>query len=41
MIIENEHNAYFTHQNYMVGKTNSPDEKLKSALHLFHYLISE
>ena len=41
MILENEHNAYFIHQNYMVAKTSSPDEKLKSALHLFHYLISE
>ena len=41
MIFENEHNAYSIHQNYTVAKTSSPDEKLKSALHLFHYLISE
>ena len=26
MIIENEHNAYFIHRNYLVAKTSSPDE---------------
>ena len=41
MIIENEHNAYFIHRNYLVAKTSSPDEKLKTALHLYNYLISE
>ena len=41
MIIENEHNAYFVHQNYMIAKTSSPDEKLKTALNLYNYLISE
>jgi len=41
MVIENEHNAYFIHWNYLVAKTSSPDEKLKTALHLYNYLISE
>ena len=41
MIIDYEHNAYFIHQNYVVAKTSSPDKKLKSALYLFHFLISE
>ena len=41
MIIENEYNAYFIHQNYMVAKISLPGEKLKSALHLYNYLISE
>ena len=41
MIIENEHNAYFVHRNYLVAKTSSSDEKLKTAPHLYNYLISE
>ena len=41
MIFENEHNAYFIHRNYTVAKTISPDKKLKSALHLYHNLVSE
>ena len=41
MIIEIEHNAYFIHQNFLVARTSSPDQKLKTALHLYNYLISE
>jgi len=41
MIIETEHNAYFVHQNYLVAKTSSPDQKLQTALHLYNYLISK
>ena len=41
MIIENEHNAYLIHRNYLVAQTNLPDENLKTALHLYNYLISE
>ena len=41
MIIETEHSAYFIHSNYLVARTSSPDQKLKTALHLYNYLISE
>ena len=41
MIIESEHQADFVHQNYLIAKTSSPDEKLKTALYLYNYLISE
>ena len=41
MIIESEHQVYFVHQNNLIAKTNSPDEKFKTALHLYNYFISE
>ena len=39
MIIEIEHNAYFIHQNYLVARTSSPDQKLKTALHLYKLIF--
>jgi len=41
MIIESENQAYFVHQNNLIAKTSSPDEKLKNAPHLYNYLIFE
>ena len=40
-IIENQHSAYFVHQNFLLAKTSSSDQKLMAALHLYNYLISE
>ena len=41
MIIETEHTAYFIHLNNLVARISSPDLKLKTALYLYNYLISE
>ena len=39
MVIQNERNACLIHQNYLVSKSSSPDQKLQTALHLFNFLI--